>query len=402
MAHTQTPFHITPPPPLRLTENKVEEWKMFTQNYAIITELAKKDKPYQKAILLYTMGPEGVHIYNTITFSASEQDDVKVIMKKMSEVIIGETNETYERYVFNKRDQRPGESVEAYSASLKELAKTCNFCDCMHDSLIRDRIVLGITDNATKKALLQKRKLTLREAIDTCKSSEADCQESQYIPPTSTFRRPRLFHLYSYGTPFILVSDHKPLELIFNNPKSQPPACIQCWSLRLQPYDFVVQYRSGKVDPADYFLRHATLTTDISPSALLAEEYVNFVVNSIIPRAMMIDDIKKGASEDSDYQTVLNAVCDNAWPSQRTDKLTAYYAVRNQPSVMEDNLLLRDHRTIVPISLRDHVIDLAHEGHVGVITTKQLLRTKVCFPQTTKFETVLHAKLYSMTMLGNP
>ena len=110
------PFHITPPPPLRLTENKVEEWKMFTQlyeNYAIITELAKKDKPYQKAILLHTMGPEGVRIYNTITFGASEQDDVKVIMKKMSEVIIGETNETYERYVFNKRDQRPGESIEA-------------------------------------------------------------------------------------------------------------------------------------------------------------------------------------------------------------------------------------------------------------------------------------------------
>ena len=127
------------------------------------------------------MGPEGVRIFNTITFGASEQNDVKVIMKKMSEVIIGETNETYERYVFNKRDQGTGESIETYSAALKELAKTCNFCECMNDSRIRDRIVLGINDKATKKALLQKRKLTLREAIDVCKSSEVTAAQMQSI-----------------------------------------------------------------------------------------------------------------------------------------------------------------------------------------------------------------------------
>ena len=37
------------------------------------------------------------------------------------------------------------------------------------------------------------------------------------------------FHLYLYGsqTPFILVTDHKPLELIFQNPLSKPPARIE-------------------------------------------------------------------------------------------------------------------------------------------------------------------------------
>ena len=184
MAQGQVPFHLTPPPPLKLTENKADEWKMFKQlyeNYAIITDLEKKDKAYQKAILLHTMGPEGVRIFNTITFEEAEKDDVSIIMKKMSEVLIGETNETYERYVFNKRDQRSGESIEAYSAALKELAKTCNFCDCMKDSLIRDRIVLGITDNATKKILLQRRKLKLQDAIDICKSSEATAAQMQAI-----------------------------------------------------------------------------------------------------------------------------------------------------------------------------------------------------------------------------
>ena len=188
------------------------------------------------------------------------------------------------------------------------------------------------------------------------------------------------FHLYLYGAPFTLVSDHKPLELIFNNPKSRPPARIQRWSLRLQPYDFVVQYKSGKDNPADYLSRHAKPSSHTSPQAQSAEEYVNFVVNSVIPRAMSIDDIKQAAVKDTTYQTVLTAIRDNDWPSQCDNEMTAYNAVRDDLTVTDAGLLLRDHRIVVPCSLRDQVIDLAHEGHLGVVKTKQLLRTKVWFP----------------------
>ena len=45
------------------------------------------------------------------------------------------------------------------------------------------------------------------------------------------------FHAYIYGLDFELVTDHKQLEAIFS-PKSKPPACIERWVLRLQPYQF--------------------------------------------------------------------------------------------------------------------------------------------------------------------
>ena len=35
------------------------------------------------------------------------------------------------------------------------------------------------------------------------------------------------FHLYVYGAPFVLYTDHKPLELIYANPMSKPPARIE-------------------------------------------------------------------------------------------------------------------------------------------------------------------------------
>ena len=42
------------------------------------------------------------------------------------------------------------------------------------------------------------------------------------------------FHLYLYGHSFEFASDHLPLETMFNNPKTNTPAKIERWRLRLQ------------------------------------------------------------------------------------------------------------------------------------------------------------------------
>ena len=64
------------------------------------------------------------------------------------------------------------------------------------------------------------------------------------------------FHTYIYGSTFNMINDHKPLELIFNNPNSRPPARIERWNLRLQQYNFKVKYPPGISKPADYVSRH--------------------------------------------------------------------------------------------------------------------------------------------------
>ena len=63
------------------------------------------------------------------------------------------------------RDKLPTESVDSFVAELRNLAKTCNFCDCLRDSLIRDRIVLGIKNEQTTKKLLRMRDLTPNRCI---------------------------------------------------------------------------------------------------------------------------------------------------------------------------------------------------------------------------------------------
>ena len=102
------------------------------------------------------------------------QDDRKkldAVMTKFEDLCIGQTNETYERYVFNSRNQEEGESIDKCVNALRTLAQSYNFCSCLHDSLVRDRLVLGIRNSGTRKKLVQEKKLTLSRAIDICKSS---------------------------------------------------------------------------------------------------------------------------------------------------------------------------------------------------------------------------------------
>lgn len=79
---------------------------------------------------------------------------------------------------------------------------------------------------------------------------------------------------------------HKPLEIIFNNPRSKPPARIERWRLRLEPYDFKVEYRPGKGNPADYLSRHPGQEVKTFRHSKIAEEYLNFIVSSSKPKAL--------------------------------------------------------------------------------------------------------------------
>ena len=85
---------------------------------------------------------------------------------------VGQRNETFERFNFNMRVQQEGETVDAYVTALKALAKTCNFGQ-LQDDLLRDRIVIGIKDNATRKKLLNMPRLTLKKCIDMCRTHES-------------------------------------------------------------------------------------------------------------------------------------------------------------------------------------------------------------------------------------
>ena len=90
------------------------------------------------------------------------------------------------------------------------------------------------------------------------------------------------FHFYIYGSHFTLITDHKPLEIIYSNVNSKPSARIERWVLRFQPYYFSVMYKPGKDNPADFLSRHLS-SESISRQAIMADEYVSLLALSAVP-----------------------------------------------------------------------------------------------------------------------
>ena len=93
------------------------------------------------------------------------------------------------------------------------------------------------------------------------------------------------FHLYVFGAPGEVITDHKPLLGIYGNPRAKTSARLERWALRLIPYDMHLNYKSDKTNPADYMSRHPE-TTSTSRSTCVAKEYVHFLAHEFKPVAM--------------------------------------------------------------------------------------------------------------------
>ena len=179
------------------------------------------------------------------------------------------------------------------------------------------------------------------------------------------------FHQYLFGRQFDLVTDHKPLEVIYSA-RSKPSARIERWVLRLQPYHFTVRHIKGPRNIADCLSR---LPADPAPARSATEEYVRSIIKVNTPRAMHAGTVREASETDEELQQVCDCLA-----SGRLDNLPhSYRAVRHELTEV-DGAVLRGTRLVIPKKLRRQVVDLAHEGHQGIVKTKERLRTKVWWP----------------------
>ena len=118
-----------------------------------------------------------------------------------------------------------------------------------------------------------------------------------------------------------------------------------------------------------------------------AEQYVNFVMRQATPKALSKDDIIKATAQDATLQKVMRLISNGQWnnlkPVNGVDPSTLRILanVRNELTSVDGNIVLRGNRIVIPGALQNRVIELAHEGHQGLVKTRNLLKSKVWFPK---------------------
>lgn len=174
-----------------------DNWRKFRQNFEIFMVASGKDKESEEikvAIFLNIIGEEAVELFNTFQLLPADKKELVKVLGAFEGYCNPKKNIVYERYMFNKRVQNPGEKFEEFLTDVKKLAQSCEF-QYLQDQLIRDKLVMGITDLSLQERLLRmgSEELTLQKTIEYCRSAEASKQQmSNLHQSTSEVHRLRV------------------------------------------------------------------------------------------------------------------------------------------------------------------------------------------------------------------
>lgn len=124
-------------------------------------------------LLLNIAGEEAITL--SLTFGLAEADKFNFVKlkEKFESYAIPKTNQTYNRFCFNRCRQKEGETFDKFLTEARRLIKDCGFGGGeLEESILRDRIVEGVLDNNLRTAMLRNADLKLQQAIDDCKAAE--------------------------------------------------------------------------------------------------------------------------------------------------------------------------------------------------------------------------------------
>lgn len=163
-------------------QNYIERIKQ----YYIVNDV-KEER--QTATLITLIGPEA---YDVLTDLCSPQSPKGKTFEELVEIFQQHVQPTpspiAERYSFRQRRQQVGETVINYIASLKKLAKYCNFGKNLNENL-RDQLVCGISCEFTRQTLFTHSDINLEDALKIAINLEAAGKNSKLVYNSGSLER---------------------------------------------------------------------------------------------------------------------------------------------------------------------------------------------------------------------
>ncbi|KAJ8885612.1 hypothetical protein PR048_011810 [Dryococelus australis] len=186
MAENARPTSLNLLPKLHLDGNVHENWIRFKLRFLVYltasgndvevlteaTMAVKKKISRQKAMLLSNVaGEDAIDLTSTFGLSDKNLDDFDKFVEVFDKYAAPKGNEMYKHYIFNQCYQQEEETFDHFLTEATKTIQNCEYGD-QADSMLRDRIVVGLRDSKLREALLRIDDLKLDQAVRDCRAAE--------------------------------------------------------------------------------------------------------------------------------------------------------------------------------------------------------------------------------------
>lgn len=206
----------------------------------------------------------------------------------------------------------------------------------------------------------------------------------------------KFFH-YLVGNIFTVRTDHKPLISILNPRKGIPAIAasrMQRWANFLGGFSYRIEHVSSEGNIADYPSR-----APFESWTLWKEDdtYLNFI-NTSSTKVLDDDVVRVELADDPELAMLKDCLLKGKVGGEL--QRGPYGKVFNELS-LENGLIMRGVRVLVPGTLRKAVLEQAHRSHLGVGKCKTVLRSFVWWPGIDK-DLEVHIKSCHACLVNRP
>ena len=180
-------YTIPPPLPMNVKDNVSTNWKLFRQPYAwqyyvTTTDLNEKSKEVQAGARCSVMGLVCVKVINSLTtLTVEDKSDSEKILTALGNHFMPRKHLLLERVKFGVANESGHETIDQHAVRLRQLAESCEF-EGLCESFIRDRLVIGTRDSATRDRLPRERPVPdLTRCIEALRASELSRKHKEQL-----------------------------------------------------------------------------------------------------------------------------------------------------------------------------------------------------------------------------
>lgn len=195
------------------------------------------------------------------------------------------------------------------------------------------------------------------------------------------------FYYYLLGQKFTIRTDAQGIAFIFRRNGDAPKRLLkraEGWAMRLDAFDFNIEFVSGSENIADAPSRLYTGTDEAYDEKTAPCEIASLTIET--PAEMIFGDDHMPAMEvahqtanDDELKRVLVALETDEW----TPDLARFKAIEEELHTA-NGIIMRTGLAVIPRALRPKAMCLAHKGHPGMSKMKSILKERVWWPGMSK------------------